>query len=271
MSRSLIRQFEQIRGTYTFFDAMYRQYAEMAGRHYLSATISTTSGSAVVSDGSNSFTSKDVGNYVVIDSGDAAGVYEITSVSGVDGVVSPVLSATGSFSYRRHYYKNTEDDLNYIRKMLALILGEGAWNASPATDLSTVASTLASGISANAFKYMTDGTHIATASGNDTFTFEGGGTTTVVVNTDLKKVTIESTAQQNIYDVDFSWQSSTLWEAPGTFTVIPSGLSIYTNGLLNKPNDSNYYTTAISGSKLQVSFGYDVSSTDWWVHGKYYA
>jgi len=53
MPRSLLRQLEQIRGTHTFFNDMYREYAEQAGRHYLSGTLTVVSGSNIVSDSSN--------------------------------------------------------------------------------------------------------------------------------------------------------------------------------------------------------------------------
>lgn len=139
MSRSLIRQFEQIRGTYAFVDDMYREYAEDAGRHYVTGTIDTISGSTVVT-ASTSFALDEVDNFIVIDSGSAAGIYQITAVSGTTAVVDPAVSGTASsVSYRRHYYQNLEDDLNYLRKMLKLIIGEDKWNDEPNTDLFNMA------------------------------------------------------------------------------------------------------------------------------------
>ena len=146
MPRNLIRQFEQIRGTYTFFDDLFRQYAEQTGRHYFTGTLSVVSGSTTVVDSATNFEEDELANFVVIDSGPEAGVYQITSCSGsLDAEVTPAVSGTNaSTSYRRHYYQNIEDDLNYIRKMLQLMSGESEWYDDPAIDLSTVASELAS-------------------------------------------------------------------------------------------------------------------------------
>ena len=124
MSRSLIRQFEQIRGTYDFVDDMYREYAEQAGRHYATGTITAVSGSTSMTL-SAALDLDEVGNFIVIDEGSAAGVYQITAASGTTATVDPAAAGDASGdSYRRHYYSNLEDDLNYIRKMLDMIIGE---------------------------------------------------------------------------------------------------------------------------------------------------
>lgn len=119
---------------------MYRQYAEDAGRYYYNGTLSSVSGSSTVIDLTTTFEEDEVGNFIIIDDGMAAGVYLITSCSGgLDAVVSPIFSGTAtSASYRRHYYKNLEDDLNYIRKMLQLIIGEDNWYDAPVINLSDV-------------------------------------------------------------------------------------------------------------------------------------
>jgi len=141
MTRNLIRQFEQVRGTYTFFYDMFRQYAEQAGRHYFTGALSVISGSTTVTDSSTNFDEDEIGNFVVIDDGPEAGVYQITSCSGVlYAEVNPAVSGTNvSTIYRRHYYKNLEDDLNYLRKMLQLVIGEDDWNDEPDTDLRNMA------------------------------------------------------------------------------------------------------------------------------------
>jgi len=134
-----MEQFDKIRGTRTFYDAMLQQYAEQCGRDYATATFTVTSGSPTIADVS-SFTGNEVGNYLVIDSGDAAGVYEITAVSGTNATVSPTPSATvASVSGRRHNHENLEDDLNYLRRMMNLVVGEDNWNDTPNTDLRNMA------------------------------------------------------------------------------------------------------------------------------------
>jgi len=141
MQRNLIRQFEQVRGTYTFFYDMFRQYAEQAGRHYFTGTLSVVSGSTTVIDTSTTFEEDELGNFVVIDSGDTSGIYQLTACSGsLAAEVTPAVSGTNaSVSYRRHYYQNLEDDLNYLRKMLQLVIGESSWYDEPDTNLRNMA------------------------------------------------------------------------------------------------------------------------------------
>jgi len=141
MPRNLIRQFEQVRGTYTFFDDILRQYAEQAGRHYYIGTLTVNSGITTVSDSLTTFEEDELNNFIIIDSGDATGVYQITACSGsYEAEVYPALSGTdAAVSYRRHYYQNLEDDLNYLRKMLQLVIGEDDWFDEPNTDLRNMA------------------------------------------------------------------------------------------------------------------------------------
>ncbi len=135
MSRSLFEQLDQVRGTRDFVSNLYYQYAENCGRNYNSGTFTVTSGSAEISDVSV-FLGDEQGNFIVIDTGDAAGVYAVNSVSGTVATVSPTPTGTASaVSGRRHYRQNLEDDLNYIRKMMKLVIGENAWTDTPDTDL----------------------------------------------------------------------------------------------------------------------------------------
>ena len=142
--RSLFNQLNQARGTLDFEDLRaYRNLAEQSGRHYLSGTLAVVSGSATVTDSSNAFNRNEQNNFIVIDEGAAAGVYQITA-SGTTGTynasVSPVPTATdATASYRRHYYQNLEDDLNYLRTMLNLVIGETNWYDAPNTDLRNMA------------------------------------------------------------------------------------------------------------------------------------
>lgn len=142
--RSLFNQLNQVRGTLAFEDLRtYRDLAEQSGRHYLSGTLAVVSGSATVTDSSNAFTRDEQNNFIVIDEGNAAGVYQITAsgtLGTYDASVTPVPTATdATASYRRHYYQNLEDDLNYLRTMLNLVIGETNWFDAPNTDLRNMA------------------------------------------------------------------------------------------------------------------------------------
>lgn len=140
MARSLFEQLQQVRGTRTFFDDMKRPLAESAGRHYGTGTVATTSGSTTVTDSSTPFGVDEVDNFIVIDSGNAAGVYKITAVSGTVATISPGAAGTdAAASYRRHYYQNLEDDLNYLRLMMDLVIGEDNWYDDPDTNLRDMA------------------------------------------------------------------------------------------------------------------------------------
>jgi hypothetical protein len=136
--RSLFNQLNQVRGSLSYdYLGSYVDLAESAGRSYLTGTLSVTSGTATVTDSSNNFDKYEQNNYIVIDSGDAAGVYTIVSGSGASTAsVTPTPAGTdASASYRRHYYKNLEDDLNYVRTMTKLITGETNWYDTPGTTL----------------------------------------------------------------------------------------------------------------------------------------
>lgn len=142
--RSLFNQLNQVRGTMSFEDLQtYRNLAEQVGRHYLSGTLAVTSGSATVTDSSNAFAMSEQNNFIVIDEGPAAGVYSITAsgtLGTFDASVSPLPTGTdATASYRRHYYQNLEDDLNYLRTMLNLVIGETNWYDEPDTDLRNMA------------------------------------------------------------------------------------------------------------------------------------
>lgn len=139
-NRSLFDQFNQVRGTRDFVDvASYRQFAKSCGRSYSEGTLTVVSGSPTVT-ANVSFTLDEQNNFIVITEGSGAGAYQITSCSGVTAVVTPTPVVDGSsLPYRRHYFQNLEDDLNYLRGMMKLVIGEGEWNADPDTDLRNMA------------------------------------------------------------------------------------------------------------------------------------
>ena len=139
--RSLFNQFTQNRGTINFEDLRsYRELAETSGRTYITGTLTVVSGSATVTDSANSFGKEEQNNFIIIDEGPAAGIYQITSGSdGFTADITPTPTASDSASYRRHYYQNLEDDLNYLRTMLNLVIGETKWYDEPDTDLRNMA------------------------------------------------------------------------------------------------------------------------------------
>ena len=139
MSRSLFEQLDQVRGTRTFVDDLNHAYAEQCGRSYETTTLTVTSGSAYIIDDA-SFTGSEVGNFLVIDTGNAAGVYEITAISGSTATVNPTPTGTDiAASGHKQYHINLEDDLNYLRTMMNLVVGEDDWNDTPNTDLRNMA------------------------------------------------------------------------------------------------------------------------------------
>lgn len=140
--RSLFNQLNQVRGTIDFEDlSSYIDLAEDYGRPYLTGTLTVVSGQATVTDSVNAFARSEQNNFIIIDEGDAAGVYTIVSGTGAfTASVSPTPTGSdAAASYRRHYYQNLEDDLNYLRSMLKLVIGETNWNDEPDTDLRNMA------------------------------------------------------------------------------------------------------------------------------------
>jgi len=140
--RSLFNQLNQVRGTINFEDlSSYIDRAEDFGRSYLTGTLEVSSGQATVTDSANAFNRSEQNNFIVIDEGPAAGTYTIISGTGTfTATVSPTPAASdAAATYRRQYYQNLEDDLNYLRTMLKLVIGEDEWNDEPNTDLRNMA------------------------------------------------------------------------------------------------------------------------------------
>ncbi len=141
MGRSLFDQLDQVKGTRNFFYDMKNILAEDCGRYYHTGNITLISGSNNVVDSSTVIGKDEVSNFIVIEDGDAAGIYEIGAANGtVSGTIS--TNAAGSASnvaYKRHYNQNLEDDLNYLRRMLDLVIGEDDWKEDPDTNLRDMA------------------------------------------------------------------------------------------------------------------------------------
>jgi len=141
--RSLFTQLSQVRGTRDFVDQLsyHETLAEETGRQYLAGTLAVVSGSVTVTDASNAFGRSEQNNFIVIDEGAAAGVYQITAGSdSFTAEVSPTPTESNpTATYRRHYFQNLEDDLNYLRTMLNAVIGETNWYDEPDTDLRNMA------------------------------------------------------------------------------------------------------------------------------------
>ena len=247
MAKSLLDQQTQVRGTTTFDSTMYNDYAEQCGRDYDSGSMSTVSGSATMNGSgfSDNFEKDEVGNFVVIDSGDAAGAYKITAVNSTTQVtVSPVVAGTDASAVSRlHYHKNLEDDLNYVRYQLDAVIGETNWYDDPAYSISgldseitsvsgSLASDIASGDAAtlSGAQSYTD-VEISTLSGTlqtaieaqDEFV-ELSDTPSEYIDTKL----VMSTADAIEYTTDLTWNDSTnaLTITSGTFGFSDQGTTI---------------------------------------------
>ncbi len=140
MSRSFLEQLSQVNGTQTFSNDLVRDLAETCGRKYFTGTATTVSGVDTIIDSSTSFTGSEVGNYVSLDADSNVNAYKITAVSGTTATLDSTVTTTiTNGGYIRHYCKNLEDDLNYLRYMLEKVIGEDEWNDSPDTDLRNMA------------------------------------------------------------------------------------------------------------------------------------
>lgn len=74
------------------------------------------------------------------------------------------------------------------------------------------------------------------------------------------------------YDVDFVYVDDTTWVHVPThsgFVTVPDDLAIFVNGVKNRSNDIDYYTSHVIDGSLYVTFSYGVNSDNWWVNGTY--
>ena len=136
MAKSLFNQFAQIRGSRTYDDALSMTLAELSGRAKTSGlTVNVTTNNTITITAGGSFERRDVGNYVVI--GGLAYVitaWTSTSIVTVGGSPANVTGASAAL----HYFQNLEDDLNYIRTQLELVIGENNWYDAPDATLSGI-------------------------------------------------------------------------------------------------------------------------------------
>ena len=136
MAKSLFNQFAQIRGSRTYDDTLSMVLSELSGRAKTAGlTVDVTGGNTITITAGGTFERRDVGNYVVI-GGSAYVITAWTSTTVVTVGGSPA-NTTGA-SAALHYFQNLEDDLNYIRTQLELIIGENNWYDAPDATLSGI-------------------------------------------------------------------------------------------------------------------------------------
>ena len=135
MAKSFLNQFTQTRGSRTFDDQLNMALAELAGRS-LTPGLDVDIGTNIVTINSGGFFAEsDVGNYLDV----AGGAYEITVFTSTTEVTIEAGADNGSgLSAAVHSRQNLEDDLNYIRSQLELIVGEINWYDEPNVTLSGV-------------------------------------------------------------------------------------------------------------------------------------
>ena len=308
--RSLFNQFRQIRGTRNFQDLKaYINLAELVGNHYLVGTLTVVSGSSTVTDSSNPFGRDEKNNFIVVETGPAAEVYQIVDGDGgFTAVVDPIPIANDTIAYRRHYYGNLESDLNYLRSILDLIIGEDDWRAPPSTTLAEMYNYMSTsvsgqgsflGLSDTIDSYNSGRILFTTDSGivdDPAFTFDpltdllnvaqiqlGAGE---IVNEVVSTITSGSTNNQvptakavwdmtetdavthTHYDVDCTYVSDNSWTYGSNFSEVPDNLVVYVNGMKNRLGSDNDYTADVPGGALVLTFNYNVES-DFWVNISY--
>ena len=137
--RSLFRQFEQIQGSAVYTDTLLVNLAEYCGRKYASSAngVITISGSTpILTDSSATFEKTQVNDYVVFNSTTNSGVHQIVKWNTSHEVeLAGTATAESSVNYDVHYYKNLEDDLNYLRSQLKSVMGSSTWTEDPCTNL----------------------------------------------------------------------------------------------------------------------------------------
>jgi hypothetical protein len=125
--------------------------------------------------------------------------------------------------------------------------------------------TTVSGQASEAFKYISDGSNVAeAATSDDTLIFHGTGGVEITVDSVSKTVTVSgaTTPLRSVAHMTYN-SGSGLWEYAGGFDGVPAALDVYLNGVLNKSNDSEYYTTSVSAGTLQVDFSFNTDDSDW--------
>jgi len=114
--------------------------------------------------------------------------------------------------------------------------------------------------SSGSLGFTDNGTYINEFS-TDT-TLSGNSDDAIPTEKAVKAYVDDSIGDLQSWNVDLT-KNGTVWEYDGSFTVLPNNIVVYYNGVRNKSNDAEYYTSAIVGGKLQITFSFATYSTDW--------
>jgi len=115
----------------------------------------------------------------------------------------------------------------------------------------------------DAYKYVTNGTTTTTASGLDTLTINGSNGVSITVDSSTDTVSVVGPSQPVAYEAELTYNASGgYWAYNGGFASVPSDLEVFLNGVKNK-NDSDYYTAAVVGGELRITFAFDTYAEDW--------
>ena len=114
--------------------------------------------------------------------------------------------------------------------------------------------------SSGSLGFTNNGTYINEFS-TDT-TLSGNSDDAIPTEKAVKTYVDDSIDGMQYYNVNLT-KNGLVWEYDGSFTVLPNNIVVYYNGVRNKSNDIDYYTSAIVGGKLQITFNFVTHTTDW--------
>jgi len=115
----------------------------------------------------------------------------------------------------------------------------------------------------DAYKFITNGVDSTTASGLDTLTINGVNGLSVNVDETTDTVTISGAGQPESHEAELTYNAGGgYWAYDGGFSSVPSDLEVFLNGVKNK-KDSDYYTAAVVGTELRITFAFTTYAEDW--------
>jgi hypothetical protein len=99
---------------------------------------------------------------------------------------------------------------------------------------------------------------------NDT-TLSGSSATALVTENAVKNYVDDKFLEETpvFYNVALVRQSARVWTYGSGFTEVPDAVQVYFNGVFQKGSDSEYYTAAINGGALEITFAFDTYTDDW--------
>lgn len=100
---------------------------------------------------------------------------------------------------------------------------------------------------------------------SDDTTLSGSSSTALVTENAVKNYVDDKFLAETpvFYNVALVRQSSRVWTYGSGFTEVPDAVQIYFNGVFQKGSDSEYYTAAINGGALEITFAFDTYTDDW--------